>query len=93
MGLELLKNGYTIRGTTRSSHSADALAKGAYAEFRDQVQFVVVEDITIQGAFDEAVRGEKPFSFFLMTLSCQFMKLKYQRDIFINFFFKTLSVH
>ncbi|MCJ1419424.1 hypothetical protein MMC32_005779 [Xylographa parallela] len=57
IGLDLLKKGYTIRGTSRSAHSADALLKGAYEGYVDRVQMVSVPDMTIPGAFNEAVKG------------------------------------
>ncbi|MCJ1394595.1 hypothetical protein MMC18_007475, partial [Xylographa bjoerkii] len=57
IGLDLLKKGYTLRGTSRSAHSADALLKGAYKDYVDRVQMVSVPDMTIPGAFDEAVKG------------------------------------
>ena len=57
IGLDLLKKGYTLRGTSRSTHSADALLKGAYKDYIDRVQMVSVPDMTVPGAFDEAVKG------------------------------------
>ena len=57
IGLDLLQKGYTLRGTSRSAHSADALLKGAYKNYVDRVQMVSVPDMTIPGAFDEAVKG------------------------------------
>lgn len=60
IGLELLKKGYTLRGTSRSSHGADALLDGAYKVYKDRVQLVTILDMTIPGAFDEAVKGRGP---------------------------------
>ncbi|MCJ1285803.1 hypothetical protein MMC26_005144 [Xylographa opegraphella] len=57
IGLDLLKKGYTLRGTSRFAHSADALLKGAYRDYVDRVQMVSVPDMTIAGAFDETVKG------------------------------------
>ncbi|MCJ1405848.1 hypothetical protein MMC11_009078 [Xylographa trunciseda] len=57
IGLDLLKKGYTLRGTSRSAHSADALLKGAYKDYVDRIQMMSVPDMTIPGAFDEAVKG------------------------------------
>ena len=57
IGLSLLEKGYVLRGTLRSPYSADALLKGAYEQYADRVQIVVVPDMTIPKAFDEAVKG------------------------------------
>ena len=57
IGLELLKKGYTVRGSSRSSHGTNALLNGAYQLYKDRVQFVIVSDMTVPGAFDEAVKG------------------------------------
>ncbi|KAL9599231.1 MAG: hypothetical protein Q9179_003634, partial [Wetmoreana sp. 5 TL-2023] len=67
---------FKVRGTTRSKQSADALLKGAYAPYVDRVEILQVPDITIEGAFDEAVKGvtavihtASPISFALTTWS------------------------
>lgn len=57
MGLDLLKKGYTLRGTLRNYNHAQALVNGAYKDFRDRVQLVIVSDIIADGAFDKAVEG------------------------------------
>ena len=57
IGYDLLRKGYTLRGTSRSQHSADALLHGAYKDYQEKVQMVAVPDIAIPGAFDEAVKG------------------------------------
>ncbi|KAG6917263.1 hypothetical protein DXG01_003210 [Tephrocybe rancida] len=53
---KFLEKGYAVRGTVRSSD------KGKYLEdyfklYGDKFEIVVVEDITKEGAFDEAVKG------------------------------------
>ena len=55
--MDLLKKGYTLRGTLRNKIHADALVNGAYSSWRDRVQIVVVSNIIAAGAFDEAVKG------------------------------------
>ena len=51
-----LEAGYSVRGTVRSlSKSAFLIDK--FANYGDRFELVVVEDITKEGAFDEAVRG------------------------------------
>lgn len=57
IGHDLLKRGYKIRGTSRSKPSTEALLNGAYNEFASRVQMVAVPDMTVPGAFDEAVKG------------------------------------
>ena len=57
IGLQLLQRGYTLRGTARSSKSVEPLKTGAYKEYADRVQAAAVPDITVLGAFDEAVKG------------------------------------
>ena len=57
IGHDLLKRGYMIRGTSRSKPSTEALLNGAYKEFADRVEMVSVPDMTVPGAFDEAVKG------------------------------------
>ncbi|KAL8649259.1 MAG: hypothetical protein Q9210_004506 [Variospora velana] len=59
IGYDLLKQGYRIRGTTRSVESADALLKGAYSPYARRVEILQVPDITSEGAFDQAVKGQE----------------------------------
>lgn len=53
---ELLDQGYSVRGTVRSAEKGEHLKK-LFAKFGDKHEVVVVEDITKEGAFDEAVKG------------------------------------
>lgn len=53
----MLNKGYSLRGTLRNKHHADALTNGAYKAFDTRVQLVIVPDITVEGAFDKAVQG------------------------------------
>lgn len=55
-----LKAGYSVRGTVRSLSSATEV-KQALAEYADNLEFVEVPDITLAGAFDDAVKGEFTF--------------------------------
>jgi nucleoside-diphosphate-sugar epimerase len=63
LGHILLAKGYSIRGTVRSLRSANALLEGAYAPFKEQVTIYEVPDITVDGAFDDVVRGESDSDF------------------------------
>ncbi|KAI0776384.1 NAD(P)-binding protein [Irpex lacteus] len=53
---KLLDQGYTVRGTVRSERILPHL-KQLFAKYGDKLEFVIVEDITKDGAFDEAVKG------------------------------------
>ncbi|CAD6443613.1 48775d96-b4dd-4517-ba77-da740819e717 [Sclerotinia trifoliorum] len=57
LGMQLLEAGYSIRGTTRRLSSADPLLEGPYAPYIDRVKIYEVPDMTVSGAFDEAVKG------------------------------------
>jgi uncharacterized protein YbjT (DUF2867 family) len=52
----LLNAGYKVRGTVRSESSIQKVKK-AYPDHQDRLSLVVVPDITVPGAFDEAVQG------------------------------------
>ncbi|KAF8878449.1 hypothetical protein BD779DRAFT_1554703 [Infundibulicybe gibba] len=52
----LLEKGYSVRGTVRSVEKT-AYLKGYFKSYGDKFEAVVVEDITKEGAFDEAVKG------------------------------------
>ena len=58
LGHLLLSKGYSIRGTSRSLASAEPLLNGAYAAYKDRVKIYEVPDMTVSGAFDEAVKGQ-----------------------------------
>ncbi|KAB5594063.1 NADPH-dependent aldehyde reductase ARI1 [Ceratobasidium theobromae] len=51
-----LDAGYTVRGTVRSASKGDYLVN-LFKSYGDKFQYVVVEDIAKEGAFDEAVKG------------------------------------
>jgi nucleoside-diphosphate-sugar epimerase len=52
----LLEQGYAVRGTVRSEAKGHHLKK-SFEKYGDKFETVVVEDITKDGAFDEAVKG------------------------------------
>ncbi|KAH7085576.1 hypothetical protein BKA63DRAFT_20804 [Paraphoma chrysanthemicola] len=54
-----LNHGYAVRGTVRKQTSAKELIEGPLKQYADAGTFNVVEvpDITVDGAFDEAVKG------------------------------------
>ncbi|KAI6024177.1 hypothetical protein PISMIDRAFT_111991 [Pisolithus microcarpus 441] len=53
---DLLEHGYSVRGTVRSAQKGEYISK-YFAEYGSKLELVVVEDITKEGAFDEAVKG------------------------------------
>ncbi|RPD61448.1 NAD dependent epimerase/dehydratase [Lentinus tigrinus ALCF2SS1-6] len=53
---ELLEQGFSVRGTVRSTEKGEHIRK-ALAAYGDRLEFAVVQDITLPGAFDEAVKG------------------------------------
>lgn len=59
LGHLLLTKGYNVRGTARKAESTKPLLDGAYAAFKERVEIVEVPDMTIPGAFDEAVKGKR----------------------------------
>ena len=87
----MLNNGYIVRGSTRSKHSADALVKGVYAGFRDRVEFVEVRDITAEGAFDEAVRGEQCLFLLRINLKTLLMIAPHMPICYVFLFIRTLQ--
>lgn len=59
LGAHLLAKGYSLRGTSRKAASAEPLLKGPYAPYADRIRLYEVPDMTVAGAFDEAVKGAK----------------------------------
>jgi nucleoside-diphosphate-sugar epimerase len=57
IGLDLLKKGYNLRGTSRSTKSVQPLLDGIYKPYADKIEIFEVQDITADGAFDDAVKG------------------------------------
>ena len=51
-----LEAGYSVRGTVRSL-SKSAFLNDKFAHYGNRFELVIVEDITRDGAFDEAVKG------------------------------------
>lgn len=53
-----LEAGYFVRGTSRSKASSESLLKALHEYVEaGRLEIVEVKDITIDGAFDEAVKG------------------------------------
>jgi nucleoside-diphosphate-sugar epimerase len=54
--LAFLRKGYRVRGTVRSQSKADAFYE-AYPEFRDQLEFALVPDMSVKGSYGKACEG------------------------------------
>ncbi|KZT25504.1 D-lactaldehyde dehydrogenase [Neolentinus lepideus HHB14362 ss-1] len=52
----LLEAGYTVRGTVRSPAKGEHLKK-SFESYGNKLELHIVEDITKEGAFDDAVKG------------------------------------
>ena len=52
---EFFEAGYKVRGTVRSESSAERI-KRLHSKYASQLSFATVEDISVPGAFDEAVK-------------------------------------
>jgi uncharacterized protein YbjT (DUF2867 family) len=53
---QFLEAGYTVKGTVRSEAAAEKVRK-AHPKYADALEFAIVKDIAVLGAFDEAVKG------------------------------------
>ncbi|KDR70013.1 hypothetical protein GALMADRAFT_901336 [Galerina marginata CBS 339.88] len=51
----LLEQGYTVRGAVRSEEKGKRLRE-YFGSYSDRVEWTIVEDIVMEGAFDEAVK-------------------------------------
>jgi uncharacterized protein YbjT (DUF2867 family) len=55
---QFLEAGYRVRGTAREASKVDAIKKTFDSKYgAGKVEVVAVPDITVEGAFDEAVKG------------------------------------
>ncbi|KZT50819.1 NAD(P)-binding protein [Calocera cornea HHB12733] len=53
---QLLEDGYAVRGTVRSTSKGEWM-KSKFASFGAKFEYSIVEDISKEGAFDEALKG------------------------------------
>lgn len=51
----LLQAGYSVKAAVRSMASSEAIIR-SHPEYEDRLSFAIVPDITISGAYDEAVK-------------------------------------
>ena len=78
IGLDLLRKGYTVRGTSRSTSAKDDLLGGAFKGYESRYEHEVVPDITETGAFDKAVKGRSA-----MKTNPSFVYLHWLTDVAI----------
>ncbi|VDB97971.1 unnamed protein product [Peniophora sp. CBMAI 1063] len=52
----LLEHGYSVRGTVRTADKGETI-RGSLGERGDRFEYVVVEDVLKEGAFDDAMEG------------------------------------
>jgi nucleoside-diphosphate-sugar epimerase len=58
---QLMEAGYRVRGTTRNLSKVQGLTAHWKEKFgKDRIEFVTVEDMSHDGAFDEAIKGMFP---------------------------------
>lgn len=84
----LLDSGFSVRGTVRRESSIPYL-KETFKEHGDKLEFVVVPDITKDGAFDEAVKGVDAIEH---TASPFHLKAKDPQELIVPAVQGTLSV-
>ncbi|KAF2500757.1 dihydroflavonol-4-reductase [Lophium mytilinum] len=65
----LLKNGHSVVTTVRSQDKIDRIKKIYPDVGKDKLDFVIVPDIAVEGAFNEAVVSTPPFEAVLHTAS------------------------
>ncbi|GJE86708.1 aldehyde reductase [Phanerochaete sordida] len=84
----LLEHGFSVRGTVRRDSSIPYL-KETFKAYGDKLEFVVVPDITKDGAFDEAVKGVDAIEH---TASPFHMRAKHPQEMIVPAVEGTLSV-
>ncbi|KAI6110832.1 D-lactaldehyde dehydrogenase [Pisolithus croceorrhizus] len=72
---DLLEHGYSVRGTVRSVEKGEYL-KNYFANYASKFEVIVVEDITKEGAFDEAVRGVEAIAHMASPISVNKVRLE-----------------
>ncbi|KAK6951212.1 hypothetical protein Daesc_007743 [Daldinia eschscholtzii] len=72
---QLLEAGFSVRAVARSQSKIDALKK-SFSKYVDtpQLDFGVVPDITVPGAFDEVLVSDPPFDIVIHTASPFFLR-------------------
>ncbi|KAF1814755.1 NAD(P)-binding protein [Eremomyces bilateralis CBS 781.70] len=66
---QLLEKGYSIVTTVRSSEKGEKILKEHAKYGKDKLDYVIVEDIAAENAFDTAVKSDPPFEAVFHTAS------------------------
>ncbi|KAI9672906.1 MAG: methylglyoxal reductase (NADPH-dependent) gre2 [Trizodia sp. TS-e1964] len=80
---QLLLNGYSVRSVVRSQAKADQV-RSDFPSAKDKLDFAVVPDITMPGAFDVAVQSAPPFEAVIHTASPFLMSMVSNNLEFLN---------
>ncbi|EOD45917.1 putative nadph-dependent methylglyoxal reductase gre2 protein [Neofusicoccum parvum UCRNP2] len=65
----LLQRGHSVVTTVRSQEKANNIQQANPGFGKDKLDFVIVEDIAVEGAFDDAVKSTPPFEAVIHTAS------------------------
>ncbi|KAL0257859.1 Glycine-rich RNA-binding protein 2, mitochondrial [Diplodia seriata] len=65
----LLSRGHSVVTTVRSREKAGQIRKANPGYSKDRLDFAIVKDIAVEGAFDEAVKSDPPFEAVIHTAS------------------------
>jgi hypothetical protein len=52
---------HSVVTTVRSQAKADGIKKAYASQGKEKLDFAIVEDIAVEGAFDKAVKSDPPF--------------------------------
>jgi nucleoside-diphosphate-sugar epimerase len=65
----LLSRGHSVVTTVRSREKGEKILEAHPSESKDSLSYVIVPDMSIEGAFDEAVQSSPPFEAVIHTAS------------------------
>ena len=65
----LIERGHSVVTSVRSKEKAQAIKDAHPAIGKEKLDFVIVEDIAVEGAFDRAVKTDPPFEAVIHTSS------------------------
>lgn len=78
----LLEEGYSVVTSVRSEEKAAVIKKAFPNVPKDKLDFAIVKDIAVEGAFDEAIVSDPPFELVIHTASpFHFRTTDVQKDL------------
>jgi nucleoside-diphosphate-sugar epimerase len=80
---ELLSEGFFVSSVVRSQGKADQIRRG-FPSYKSQMDFGIVPDMTIPGAFDEVVKSTPPFDTVLHQASPFFFSSIKKNEEFLD---------